>query len=558
MKSEKNLAYKKQKSSEDMLGINSEHKLRSENLPFDIDVWYPRLKQMTYRSVFYPLTRSEAKAILNYQETRFNRRYKLTTADVKVLGNLEVELQNLLSNEFSARPAFMRLCGRSPKDGEPLNRQDVRDSYKVALERIMLEEKVSQPDVNMKLRAASSVQYLCVRSGEEAMALLLTSERVFTDLRDWLEYGEPEQICFREWDPEMQLEYEFRAYISNGKITAISQYDHYAVYPRLTSLVDKVKARILQKFKELHAAVGLASYVSDFLYHPTTDTVTLIEISPFRECTGSACFSWRVDGDQLRNGPFEFRLNTKQHPQLDALFENNWELRWAKEVPHYRTYYSAVLDKEEHNWKGWAWKAGLCTVSGIAIWGSPWMAIPIGFLGLAYLVHLGRSTREGQQHRLFVYGTLKRGFHWHSKFLKRARFVGAAETVDRFPLVVGASGVPYLLYQPGRGETVVGELYEVDDESLQNMDSYEGIDKEYYWRETVLVKRVDQGEAVSEAFMYAMVKPSEELNNLSTLREYTREIHDEKYMAMRHIGIKQQRYLEEFYGKTYDIVLANG
>jgi hypothetical protein len=35
---------------------------------------------------------------------------------------------------------------------------------------------------------------------------------------------------------------------------------------------------------------------------------------------------------------------------------------------------------------------------------------------------------------LFVYGTLKRGFHWHSKFLSHgASFVGEATTTRRFP-----------------------------------------------------------------------------------------------------------------------------
>jgi hypothetical protein len=61
-----------------MLAINSEHKLRAENLPFDIDVWYPQLAAHTFASIFTPLTRTEARAIMNYQETRYNSRPKLT------------------------------------------------------------------------------------------------------------------------------------------------------------------------------------------------------------------------------------------------------------------------------------------------------------------------------------------------------------------------------------------------------------------------------------------------------------------------------------------------
>eukprot|EP00121_Abeoforma_whisleri_P004928 Awhi_evm1s4459 len=38
------------------LEYNSEHLLRAENLAFDIDVWYPRLRNFTYETVFLPLS----------------------------------------------------------------------------------------------------------------------------------------------------------------------------------------------------------------------------------------------------------------------------------------------------------------------------------------------------------------------------------------------------------------------------------------------------------------------------------------------------------------------
>jgi hypothetical protein len=32
------------------------------------------------------------------------------------------------------------------------------------------------------------------------MSLLLSSERVYAEMIDWIEFGEPEQIVFREFD----------------------------------------------------------------------------------------------------------------------------------------------------------------------------------------------------------------------------------------------------------------------------------------------------------------------------------------------------------------------
>ena len=181
-----------------MLGINSEHRLRSENLAFDIDVWYPSLAAFTFATRFLPLSRTEAEAILHYQNARFNQRRNagFCREDVLVLHALEARLDAAIrspSSPFAARGAFMRLCGRSPKDGEPLDRRQVRATY--AEELRQLRESGAPDDANTRLRAVSRVNCtLRVRSGAEAMSLLLTSERVFTDLHDWLKWGEPEQV----------------------------------------------------------------------------------------------------------------------------------------------------------------------------------------------------------------------------------------------------------------------------------------------------------------------------------------------------------------------------
>jgi gamma-glutamylcyclotransferase (GGCT)/AIG2-like uncharacterized protein YtfP len=87
-------------------------------------------------------------------------------------------------------------------------------------------------------------------------------------------------------------------------------------------------------------------------------------------------------------------------------------------------------------------------------------------------------------HLLFVYGTLKRGFHWNNKFLSTAFFVCSATTTSAWPLVVGESGVPYLLSRdqvPPSTENdwhrVRGEVWRVSDEALVGLDEYEGVSK---------------------------------------------------------------------------------
>jgi hypothetical protein len=83
--------------------------------------------------------------------------------------------------------------------------------------------------------AIARTSWLRVTSGADAIQLLLSSERVFTDLQDWLRWGEPEQIVLRSWLPTMTYDYEFRVFVFENRITAISQYDHYTFYDFLKS-----------------------------------------------------------------------------------------------------------------------------------------------------------------------------------------------------------------------------------------------------------------------------------------------------------------------------------
>ena len=79
----------------------------------------------------------------------------------------------------------MRLCGRSPKDGEPFDRQAVWNDYMRTLQQLTAHTDAATfdecaVDANTRLRAithASARSFRC-RSGNDVMSLLLTSERV--------------------------------------------------------------------------------------------------------------------------------------------------------------------------------------------------------------------------------------------------------------------------------------------------------------------------------------------------------------------------------------------
>lgn len=77
-------------------------------------------------------------------------------------------------------------------------------------------------------------------------------------------------------------------------------------------------------------------------------------------------------------------------------------------------------------------------------------------------------------HRVFVYGTLKRGFPYASAMLGQ-RLLGRCRTCEAYPLIVGGRWFsPILIAEPGIGHRVFGELYEVSDAALAALDRMEG------------------------------------------------------------------------------------
>jgi gamma-glutamylaminecyclotransferase len=75
------------------------------------------------------------------------------------------------------------------------------------------------------------------------------------------------------------------------------------------------------------------------------------------------------------------------------------------------------------------------------------------------------------KHLVFVYGTLKRhGGAWEY-FLINQKFVGEATSVNKF--IVLGGGFPVALYTKEEAP-IRGEIYEVDDETVERLDGYEG------------------------------------------------------------------------------------
>jgi gamma-glutamylaminecyclotransferase len=109
-------------------------------------------------------------------------------------------------------------------------------------------------------------------------------------------------------------------------------------------------------------------------------------------------------------------------------------------------------------------------------------------------------------HRVFVYGTLKKGF-WNNPLLKGCEFFGSAVTVPTYSMISVSHAVITLfpVIRPSEnGKPVAGEIYTVDDEVLERLDRLEGVHKGMYSRELIDVTLpLANGERLpNKAFIY--------------------------------------------------------
>jgi len=443
------------------------------------------------------------------------------------------------------------LCGRSPKDGEPTDpaaRRAVWAGYQATLQKIVEEE--GQPlDGNTRVAAiARAPSYLRVRSGADAMSLILTSERVFSDMLDWLKFGEPEQIVLREWSDSFDVSSEFRCYVEHDILLGISQYDTYAQFDFLQEASNRatVIRAVVNEWAVVRDCIETieGSYCADFGVDMQRGKAHLIELSPFRRCTGPALFAWKneaqlvfPDRRDVQDDPIScviqhkhvakgalFRFRSEVIPGIEDLVEMNWDLRWSDlrvDTPKkYRDLYAKAVQS----------KTSL--VSQISGW-------------FFY-----------RDHVLFTYGTLKRNCHWHSKYLTGAQFIGDATTEEPHSLVVGQCGVPYLIRisPDDKARPVRGELWRISDEMLRGIDEYEGIYKGHYTREeiaTVVMSGATGTREVHNAFCYFYaVKPGASdvdtsLSQAERISEYSAEEQKKRYKPIHHIQVKQLQYLGE-------------
>jgi len=116
----------------------------------------------------------------------------------------------------------------------------------------------------------------------------------------------------------------------------------------------------------------------------------------------------------------------------------------------------------------------------------------------------------------FVYGTLKKDMRNHSVLKKiNANFLAQCKTADNYPMFDLGNGFPYLQEEPGNGNIIHGELFEIDNKFEKHLDDFEGV-PELYYRGTITIIYNKQNILVNCYFITDSLS-NEELNQTEML-----------------------------------------
>ena len=292
---------------------------RKEFFDSGFDRWYDLVKDKTIPSQLVEIKPVEARAIVVSWKSQFQHKERdgtaLTEAQIQVpadLHDLIDRLTSTITSFSSGKGAFVKLSTRSPKDS-PVAFEKAHKTYLVRLGSLG-----ENPSVNDKLNLLSTImgESLKVTTGEEAVKLLISSDRVGEDLEYALEKGDEEfkkfiHLVVREW-VNVPLWAEFRGFVSGGQLTALGQYNYLIQFSTLKNKVNRIKDDLKKFHASIQERITMEQYIIDFVW--TEESMYLIEFNAFSEermfSSTTGLWNWESPADReiMTKGPLTLRI----------------------------------------------------------------------------------------------------------------------------------------------------------------------------------------------------------------------------------------------------------
>lgn len=299
------------------------------NSPYHVQNWYKILKDHTFETVFLPLPVELAEAITSYKDKTITADADMSLArkfapkiPLTVRQTLEKRLAEVAALIDAAKAnlrsdgLFVRLSSRSPKDMISVR---LYASYLSEMRRELAAAGGSAEDQILQkiIFTRASGLALRVADGADAVALLVNSQRVYEDLAMSLKLYKgaewSQELVVRRWE-SINQEWEFRAFVYNGRLTACTHYYNGVYVPLLVATKAETAQRIQDYWAQsIHPLLAptVQTYVVDFAVEPPpSKKIWVVEINNPPPVAGTALFDWNnpIDRNIIENGPFEFRI----------------------------------------------------------------------------------------------------------------------------------------------------------------------------------------------------------------------------------------------------------
>ena len=528
---------------------NWDHKYRHQNMSVDMDVWYPFLKSITFKTYFIPLKYREAEAILNYNFYRNkNMKDKFTKEDTKILKNLQKKVDYFFETYDDLKNgAMFRLSGRSGKDMDYYDNKKIMALYEENLEKVSKKLGKEKTDLNTKYVAITTLMNrFKVNNGKDVLNVLLTSERLFLDLKDWLNHGGREQMILRKWDDSLCSDKEFRAFIQNNELKAICQDERFALFQDLVDNKDLYEKLINDYFKTaLQPLMKIPNYIADFCILKNNE-VKLIEFSPFLRCTSACLFRWDINYDEMLHGTGKLTVREKQCENLEY-FVNEWITCQSKPSDPFDNYFIEDEEEEEESQLDKILdktKKFFSSLNPKKLFGKKQSNDISSNSSQVEKKEEEKIKKPFENRKIFVVSVLKTGFFWSHKYItyfgSENKTLGKGVLEDH-TIYIDKNGFGWIMEK--KGKKCYGEIIDVEYEDFLDVEFF------YGQRDTTMQEitvKLDGKDIIVYAYIikeiFENVKNTEP-DNICEIEEYTIEMQNEKFNSMQHIINQQERYL---------------
>jgi len=288
----------------------------------NIENWIGDVEDWTFPTRFVPVTPDLAEVLMEMFEKggeSLDDNHKMNLLST-LIDQIDQKIQELDASDG----LFVKLSCRSPKD-VTVDSEKMRQIYQETIGNI---EIPSDNDVVIALYS-SHIKALKVNCGREAIDMFVKSERIFSDLQLALQNRDSFSlnVIIRKWLP-IELRHEFRGFVFNKNLNALSQYFDFCFFPQLVDEMEEIVANVTNTFNLLKDKIKLENYICDFGI--VNGRVYIIELNPWLETTDSCLFSWFRDRNTLMNGPFECRFNTKLRGGIRGSVIEPWKKYFDK------------------------------------------------------------------------------------------------------------------------------------------------------------------------------------------------------------------------------------